>query len=478
MGLIGNRGDLLLFHRMAAETAEIIRTQGLSAIEWNRFGGSHSTLFGIIYALTTSEPYVLIPFQAGLHALAAVTLYRLIFSICQSQRLAIASIIPFSILPTPAFWYTQNHKEGLAILGFFLCLSCWATLADSKTYQTDSLRKFVLAISALFVSMGLLALSRTQLIEITYYLSLYGIVPLLLIIRINGAYQRRSSITSVLVFGVIATSLILFQNWANTQTGQLLTSSENYEFTKKMSQTTAPPSQIDPSIGEKDVASTPKKQSLHGIDPNTGTKVSKKKPEVMGPPSPLFPFRWEGTPSIPVSLDRKFFALNAVRAGYRRTAPFAHTSVGIEHMPKNAVESVLMVPHAWKVALFSPFPRHWSLREAKGASQIMRLVGAFEMLLAYLLFPFAVYFIYSYRKSERLWPILGLSFGTLTILGYVITNAGTLHRSRYGFMMVLVGMGAAGIIKSFSHLRHWQRKTGSTKKPFTNPGLSAANQTG
>jgi hypothetical protein len=164
---------------------------------------------------------------------------------------------------------------------------------------------------------------------------------------------------------------------------------------------------------------------------------------------------WYRTPWLPVFLDNRFAALAVARYGFQISYPEAATNVDADVYLQSAGAMLAYLPRAAQIAFLAPFPTQWLDPEVRGASAAMRRLAAVEMLGIYLALALLPCAIWLWRRRVELWLVLVLCGGMLLLDGLVLTNAGAIHRARYGFIMTLVALGIAG------GLALWQRYGGA-----------------
>jgi hypothetical protein len=116
-------GDWVQFHTEGVEIAKRVQQEGWSVwtLRHPISGQVMSGIAGLFYALTgIHKPWVLLPFNAFLHASAGLILYILLRLLDISKKTALIFTIPFIIFPTSLTWVSQIHKDGLYILGMYL----------------------------------------------------------------------------------------------------------------------------------------------------------------------------------------------------------------------------------------------------------------------------------------------------------------------------------------------------------------------
>ena len=129
-------GDWIGFHQIAQELAERIRSEGWSAWELRPHGHSPAGIAALIYAISISEPYVLIPLNAAVHASAGLVLVALLRPIVEDRMIAFLAAIPLVAFPAAATWYAQIHRDGFYILGMLLFCYGWVRIvASTKDHQ-------------------------------------------------------------------------------------------------------------------------------------------------------------------------------------------------------------------------------------------------------------------------------------------------------------------------------------------------------
>ena len=110
-------------------------------------------------------------------------------------------------------------------------------------------------------------------------------------------------------------------------------------------------------------------------------------------------------------------------------------------------------PRAMIIGLFSPFPNMWFSRGAQVGFAGRLLAGA-EMLGLYIIEGLAVICVLFQRRRLPVWLILATALAGVTALGYVVVNISTIYRMRYAFTMLLIVLGAKGLIEIKCRLDH------------------------
>jgi putative peptidoglycan lipid II flippase len=116
------------------------------------------------------------------------------------------------------------------------------------------------------------------------------------------------------------------------------------------------------------------------------------------------------------------------------------------------------LPRAAVVGLFAPFPNMW-LSTGKQVGFGGRLLSGFETLLTYMIECFALIGLWSRKDLLISWVLfLAATAGTVA-LGLMVNNVGALYRLRYSFWILIVILGAGGVLHLVDK-GNWWRKMG------------------
>jgi hypothetical protein len=152
---------------------------------------------------------------------------------------------------------------------------------------------------------------------------------------------------------------------------------------------------------------------------------------------------WKRTPWIPVYIDGKLATIANRRWGYLGTGGL--TNIDIDIAFAGAVDVIKYLPRALLIAFMAPFPNTWSMETTYMAGNMMRMASVGEMIVIYCALLFLPYALYRWRKNIDMWLIAYLSTSILIVLSLGVCNVGTLYRMRYGFLMIMVALGIAGL---------------------------------
>ena len=376
-------GDSASFHEKAVILARTVREQGWSAWYLWPDGQGPAGIAGAIYAVTTSQPWVLIPLNAALHATSGILLMLILELFISNRRIAFCSAIPFIVFPSAMIWYAQIHKDSYTIPGSLLFILGWALLTHLETWKNG---KFIFAAAFVFIGSFFIWLMRPYQVEI---------------------FQLLAAFSSVGLFA-------LYINWLlNKKWGVHL-----FFFACAM-------------IGMLIFSLTPFVKNT----PLTNPSLSNLKPL---PASPRV-INWQNSGWLPATLENKILAFSEARENYIAVSGNSDLDENVHF--HNIGDVVRYLPRALQLGLFSPFPNLWFGNGSAPENTLMRRVSIFETLWVYLgLAGFLGLFRRACSRPD-FWLITYFCVTMILSYSMVVVNVGTLYRFRYAFLMLLVSMG-------------------------------------
>jgi hypothetical protein len=147
-------------------------------------------------------------------------------------------------------------------------------------------------------------------------------------------------------------------------------------------------------------------------------------------------------------LDYIASEINRLRTGFIKSYINGGSNIDVNVRFNGVGDVIRHLPRAWLIGFFSPFPEMW-FSPGKEVGYAGRLLAAFETALMYLNFPLMLFGLWKARRKWGAWQLIIISLTTLTVLGMIVTNIGALYRMRFAYWMLLVIVGANGIL----HLR-------------------------
>jgi hypothetical protein len=213
-------GDWVQFHTEGVEIAKRVQQEGWSVwtLRHPISGQAMSGIAGLFYAITgIHKPWVLLPFNAFLHASAGLILYILLRLLDISKKTALIFTIPFIIFPTSLTWVSQIHKDGLYILGMYLTF-----LSLALAFSNEIKKNVISILAGVLGALVFFTVGREYALKIVYYFYALFLSISLLTATISLVWKGRESFLrygkTVLVFFVIFATYGLLQLQTQTQT--------------------------------------------------------------------------------------------------------------------------------------------------------------------------------------------------------------------------------------------------------------------
>jgi hypothetical protein len=184
-------GDWIQFYTEGVEIAKRVQQEGWSAwtLRHPISGQAMSGIAGLSYALTgIHKPWVLLPFNAFLHASAGLILYILLRLLDISKKTALIFTIPFIIFPTSLTWVSQIHKDGLYILGMYLTF-----LSLALAFSNEIKKNVISILAGVLGAFVFFTVGRGYALKIVYYFYALFLSISLLTATISLVWKGRES---------------------------------------------------------------------------------------------------------------------------------------------------------------------------------------------------------------------------------------------------------------------------------------------
>lgn len=128
--------DSIGFHQEAVDLAQQMKDQGVGVWTIKDELNSPAHIVALFYYLLWQEPYVVLPYNALLHALAGFMVYLLLQPLFRLSISAIMGGFFFVLNPVAYEWVAQIHRDGLFIVGNLACLLGWVYLFRAAWGET------------------------------------------------------------------------------------------------------------------------------------------------------------------------------------------------------------------------------------------------------------------------------------------------------------------------------------------------------
>ena len=422
--------DWIGFHQDSVEIAKQIKHEGWSS--WQLQPAPYGVV-SAIYALTVSEPYMIIPLNAVLHATAGIILMYIARFLTNDDFTAMCAALPFVLFPSSMAWYTQIHKESFFIAGLFLSLYGWIVIARLETWKG---RLFLPLLSICWIFFGslLIWLVRPYGVKLMQGIGvIFAIVLLPLFLRrgIQRWLDLPQVLLAMLVILTLPIALGIFKG-------------------KVVDVDLPPPSAIESTAHQSSSPRLPKKKNM---DPEvvssdlTGVSGFAERANRYGDR-----IRWQPVNWLPGAIDDLFFTLSVTRIAYADSK--GASNIDSDIILSSVSDFFVYLPRALQIGFLAPFPKIWIENGSTETNTLVRRIAGAEMTVVYLTLLFLPYALWLHRKKLETWMIFSFCTILLLIYSYTMPNIGTLYRTRYGFLMPLVGIGVIGGITAWKNFRN------------------------
>lgn len=412
-------GDWIGFSRIASDLVETMAREGWSAWKLRPERQSPAGVAAIFYFLFGVHPWTLVPMNAAVHATTVVLMVCIMRTFFSDIRQALLCVLPFILFPTSLMWYSQIHKDGVFFLGIILNLYGWVLLSCIKTWEGISSKTF-LPVLYIFIGCFVIWVMRPYGVKMMQGIGCIFViilVPYFVTQALRGKFLFRQASFAILVIISLPMSIDIF-NQKDQGGGVELVTQEMLA--------------VDQAVLPHNFADSTKSNYQFLI------KAQNTKKEL----------EWKHSDWLPPFLDNLFLTISIVRSGYAATigASNVDSSVRLRSSP----EFLYYLPRALQISFTMPIPRFW---HGQGNGMILKKVAMVEMLLVYILLFFLAYALFHWNKKIEIWLIFIFCIIFILLYTYITPNIGSLHRTRHGFLMVLLALGIAGVIN------FWQRKS-------------------
>jgi len=434
--------DSVGFHKIAVGLAEKIRISGWSVWELRPEGQAPAGIAAVLYVIFSPSPLVMIPVNAALHAIAGLVLMRIALYLTGNLRMAFLAALLFVVFPSAMMWYGQIHKDGFYLAGLYLCLFGWVLLARLETW--DKKLPYLAAVLLCWVSGVILAGS----VRLYAFQQLQGIgyifAVLLGVLFIIRGIKKRLPWKQCLIVVLLLCLMPYVLRFAPVEV-RISASALGRDVGKVSAHDTNRDStQSSSTAGHKAVHDSAEKESPGTGDPEASwlAKVVAKE-------------NWKKTSWLPDFIENNFFRIGVLREGYLTTPDYktAGSMIDTEVHLYGFNDFLDYLPRAMQIGFAAPFPVHWLDRGASPGGTVMRRIAGVEMSLAYLSLVFIPFAVWRWKNRVEMWIPLVFGMVFVLIYAYATPNLGSLYRLRYGFLMLLVSLGAAGGLSAWHFVR-------------------------
>ncbi len=380
-------GDWVKFHDLAMQVAKAFEQEGWRAWSLRPAGQAPAGIAALMYILTgVTQPWVVLPINALLYAIAAMSFYQIMMSVSDQPKHALFATAPLFLLPSLAIVWGQLHKDIWVLSGMLLLLAFWSNLIVRGRMPS------VLALLSIVAGNLMIWLVRP------YSIQIFLVGQIILCVAFFWAQSIRT-VTRPLVISLLALAF----------TGYIAFGSIWHDNEIDLSKHKLPISVTDTRIVEN------------------SARICQN---------------W--TYTLPIrKIDDGLSALSCYKKRWIDATRAAASDLDRDVVFNSASEVVFYIPRAIQIGLFSPFPSMWL------DGGLLRYIGGIETGLLYVAYLMILVFVlrWSSLKREQKTLICSLLiFSIFWILPYSLTfgNVGSIYRIRMPVSIIIMGLGILG----------------------------------
>ena len=413
------------FHEAAANQAAKMMEKGWSTWQLRPEGHYPGGVASIFYYLWDPEPYSFIPFSAALHATAGHLVYFLLSSFMQNRWTAASGAAFFVLNPASMEWVAQIHRDGTFIVGVLMVLAAWLMLF--KTVKANKWQGFLSSFLVNGLGLFCILIARPYWIQVALVacLILYMIILLSWTPFLLRNYLHAPHHIAAVFLGCL---MLILQFLLVQEIYSAPSPSPSMEASHRRS--------VGLSIEEQFL----QRQTMPGQDFQAK--------------------EWVNSPFIPKFIETKLYGLSSVRKALSSLG--GNTLIDPEAQLISTGSYLMYFPRAVQIGLLSPFPSLWTGTGSTPAMTLARNIMGIVTCFSYVCLVFFIWSLWANRKSMELWLIVLYSTFGLVVFTYAYCNIGTLLRLRYGFFMMITGIGFAFAVQKLIESR--QKNTNAVIK--------------
>jgi hypothetical protein len=398
-GLMG--GDPLLYHIMAIDLVQQIRTEGWAAWSLRPEGQAPAGVLALLYLLVGNWSMAIIPVNAAFHAGTTTALFA-IASRYAPAPLALLACLPFWLSPYHMMWLSQPNKDSFSSFGAVLIIGAFLVLARALGEQSSrTWRAWAIGLLLLLAGAALAAVARPYLAKVAV---VAGVAALIMFVAalVRGRFAGRALSTRA-AGQILSLILVLFVI---------------YGLAAKLQHS--------------------------GVENNVDESLETALEDPGSVP-------WQPKGWLPKSVDYLVYAVVvSQRETFRelvhdKNVTTRQVLIDLDRKFDNAIDALLYVPRALQIGLLAPFPDLWSFFGVPSSS-IFRNFLTWIMLVGYVGYALLVWALVTHRRRFEL--AVGTAAALVFVLAYAFAtpHIGVLDRFRYPFFSCLVILGFASAL--------------------------------
>ena len=380
--------DSIGFHQFGLEIYEKLKIGGIAELQIFYKNNFMPSILGFFYYIFYPDPVVLLPFNALIHAVTSLIIYK-IMCLFYDKKISFFSTLIFVIYPQALEWTSQIHKDGIFCLGIviFIYYSILSLENLENKYNKNFIKNLMLLFLLSNISILLIYLTRS------YYLYFLVICSFFLIFLSIFFYIKDRLKWEKIIFYILSKFLFI-----SILIMVILLGNEHLKL------------------------------GLINVDLIN---------VVAGLPV------WQSSP-FPISYIDSFM----YRISLFRYHSLTLGGTIIDNMIfKDYIDFILYFPKAFFNGLFSPLPRFWYGESSSLVMSYAKNIMGFMTIFSYLLIFVFIHSVWKKRFDLKFLGLLIILIGGICLIGYSCVNTGTLLRYRYIFYILIICFGLSVVIE-------------------------------
>jgi ABC-type multidrug transport system fused ATPase/permease subunit len=173
----------------------------------------------------------------------------------------------------------------------------------------------------------------------------------------------------------------------------------------------------------------------------------------------------DGRQSFSLIARADFFArrLSQLRQGFIDLNTNSGSDIDASVRFDTVVDVGRYLPRAVVIGFLAPFPNHW-FEQGQVAGIAGRLLSGLEMCALYIVELLALICLWRSRSNLEAWLLFLVNLAGVVALALAVINLGALYRFRYGFFMLILILGAHGLMTLLGDWQQRKRKTDAARQ--------------
>lgn len=151
------------------------------------------------------------------------------------------------------------------------------------------------------------------------------------------------------------------------------------------------------------------------------------------------------TPSLVLRANQAAERLSLVRRGFLDLSMSSGSNIDANVEFASILDVARYLPRAVEIGFLAPFPNQW-FQSGQAVGSAGRLLSGLEISAFYIIEFMALIGLWRSRSNLRVWLLVLVSSAGVVPLAFAVPNLGALYRFRYGFFILVIILGAHGLM--------------------------------